>query len=105
LQARYGWTDDQILSLPYHVFNQKVRTVAKAVSLEKKEELRNAAFIGYQLYITTPSMGKKENYKFSKWLEMFGVSLEEESQRIDTDYEAEAQRISGVVADAFKRKS
>jgi hypothetical protein len=107
LQARYGWTDDVILSLPYHVFNQKLRTVSKAIAREKKDALRQAAFIGWQVYSTAPRLTANEKrIDFSKWLKMFSLDLEQESKRIDNeiDYEAEAERIDELVRNAFKKK-
>ena len=69
VQARYGWSDEYILDLPYARFQDLIKTVQKARSSEADEQLQIAAFIGWQYHISTTP----KSMSLKKWLARMGI--------------------------------
>jgi hypothetical protein len=47
IQARYGWTDDEVLEIPFERFQQLLRVASRALAKQKKDAFEYAAFTGW----------------------------------------------------------
>ena len=79
IQKRYGLRDEEIIELPYARFVQILRVGRTEETAEKKERMREQAFLGWIIYRLQPSEKPKLSYK--EWLENFGLS--EKRERIE----------------------
>lgn len=73
IQSRYGWTDDQVLSLPYARFREILDIVIKAREREQRDRMVEAAFVGWQGYLGWPKGKGKQPMTFQKWLSSMGL--------------------------------
>lgn len=98
IQARYGWTDDVILSMPYARFREVLSTASKAHAREVREQYAQAAFVGWQFY--TVMGGKDAKLTFGKWLSIFKLSDPKKVDRIAD--ESRARMNAASVMEAFR---
>ena len=79
IQKRYGLRDKEIIELPYARFVQVLRVGRAEEAIEKKERMKEQAFLGWIIYRLQPSEKPKLSYK--EWLRNFGLS--EEGEKIE----------------------
>ena len=49
IQARYGWTDAEVIALPIDRFRSVVAVVAAAHEQDERQRLIDGAFVGWQI--------------------------------------------------------
>lgn len=67
-----GWSDTQLLDLPYARLLQAAEVAIDEMAREQKSELVNAAFIGYQFAASQGAL--KSGTTFEKYLSSLGLS-------------------------------
>lgn len=73
IQSRYGWTDQEVLDLPYARFREILEVVVDAVGQEKRDRMVEAAFIGWQGYLGWPKAKGRQPMQFRRWLSQMGL--------------------------------
>ncbi|GEM88185.1 hypothetical protein [Meiothermus granaticius] len=105
IQARYGWTDAEILALPYSRFAQLARVVMEAKAREVRLADRRAAFIGWQI---AGALGASSS--FGEYLEALGLAgdpIEADVEMSPEEIQAEKERAfenARRALEAFQRK-
>lgn len=72
----------------------------------QRDAWRQAAFIGWQVYLTTPLEKGRRHMDFSRWLAAFGLQEQQKAERDPRALEREKQRAAENVAraiDAFRK--
>jgi hypothetical protein len=88
VQHRYGWTDDIVLNLPYHRFEQMVVVGRKAEAISNVRTLQAAAFTSWSLLST--AYGYKGSWK--KYLKAHGLWIDNELPLTDEEKIEEARK-------------
>ena len=70
LQRRYGWTDEQILRLPYARFRQLARVAAEQ---EAKEQRRFLQALAVQAYLVNPPVEGDQPWTLKRYLRELGL--------------------------------
>ena len=78
VQSRYGWTDENVNSLPFSRFMRLVQLLGKVKQEEAKEKLVLAAFTSWQL-------GAGNKRTLGEYLEHLGLSDKAPQQRRGKD--------------------
>lgn len=70
IQARYGWTDEHVTSIPWCRFKQMLRVLGAAIERDQFEKWHLAGFVGWQTHLMTPL---SSHSNFSKWCSAIGL--------------------------------
>ncbi len=93
MQARYGWTDEYVVGMPYARFVQVSRVLTEALQEEQDEQYKLAAYIGWQDYYTQMMVWGKRGQpvkSFKQWL--IDQGLHEPERRLTEEEEREIER-------------
>lgn len=102
IQARYGWTDQQILDLPYARLMELAEVTSRKLVEEQRQRHRELAFLGWQFHASQPGV---KPMRLGEWLEMLGLNEDRIEHEKITAHDAiqRAQRI--VAMDTRRRKT
>ena len=96
-----GWTDQQLLSIPYARLQQEKRVIDAARQTRKLEVWQQQAFVGWQV---VNAMGGKVG-SFSKYLRKLGLNEQPQLSREQVQHEKNAAfKALDLVEKRFDRK-
>jgi hypothetical protein len=105
LQARYGWTDADILAMPFLRFQQASRIAAEQTLNEHRRQMEANAFLGWQQYLCNPFRDGKP-MEFAEYRESLGLGREDGKQSLpDVDAKTAIARAEKILAKARKHKA
>lgn len=77
IQHRYGWTDEEILRLPYGRLVEISEVASQEIGKEKRGRMEEVALLGYQFYISQPRINRKSKpISWQKWKDNMGLKDE-----------------------------
>lgn len=90
-----GWTDDDLLLIPYDRFVQAIRVASDEKQSQSQAELLNAAFVGWQ--VAGAVGGSKKLGSFKRYAQQLGVMPKPKSKPLTAEQvEAARQRTTGL---------
>jgi len=92
-----GWSDDQLLDLPYARLLQAAEVAIDEMQRQQKSELVNAAFIGYQFAASQGAL--KPSTTFEKYLQSLGLADKPKSGTLARERDkarATAERVAAL---------
>jgi hypothetical protein len=93
---------------PYTRFLQLARVAAQERAREQRDELRQAALVGYQFYICQPMEKGRRHKTFAQWLQGFGLADTAEAPELSDEQKEQMRRKAEdnerKVIELFRRK-
>ena len=101
IEARYGWSDEYVYSLPYARFLEILELIFDKKKDEENKNYVQSAFIGWQ-YIMTQTT---QNLPFQKYLEKLGLLRKTKEQKMLEKKKAkkESEEIIKKIKEAFEK--